>query len=134
MPPDLRDRGLDRGQCNDPSGAVDRERATADGRNLHGSAQEVSGQNGSVGNDVRLNYRFEWLPVLLSQKPVEHGRRQLVECFIGRGENRKGSLAPERFSHARGLEQLQEAIEPADLLRGLDDVGGLHRPSTEGNR
>jgi hypothetical protein len=26
---------------------------------------------------------------------------------------------------------MQEAVEPADLLRGLDDVSSLHGPSTE---
>jgi hypothetical protein len=40
-------------------------------------------------------------------------------------------LTFEHFNHARGLEQVHEAVEPAVLLRGLDDVGGLHGPSPE---
>jgi hypothetical protein len=80
---------------------------------------------------VRQNYRFDCLPALLSQEPLEHARRQLAKCFIDRGENREGPLTFEHLKHARGLKQVQEAGEPAILLRGLDDVSGLRGPGTE---
>jgi hypothetical protein len=77
LPLDFHDGGLDRDQQDEPGGAIDRERATADGRNLDGSAQEVARSNGCVRDDVRLNYRFERLPAL-SQKLVERACGQLA--------------------------------------------------------
>ena len=47
------------------------------------------------------------------------------------GRKRKGPFTFEYLNHARGLKQVQEAGEPAVLLRGLDDVGGLRGPSAE---
>jgi hypothetical protein len=75
--------------------------------------------------------RFERSSVLLGQEPLEHTRGQLAKCFIDRGENGKGALTLEHLNHVRGLEQVQEAGEPAVLLRGPDDVGGLRGPSAE---
>jgi hypothetical protein len=49
-------------------------------------------------------------------------------------ENREEPLTLEHFNHARGLKQVQEAVEPAELLRGLDDIGGLYGPSAERQR
>jgi hypothetical protein len=60
---------------------------------------------------VRLDYRFKRRPALLSQEPLEHAWGQLTECFIGRGENGKGPLALEHLNGARGLQQVQEAVE-----------------------
>ena len=80
---------------------------------------------------MRLDYCFEHIPVLLGQEPLEHARGQLAKRFIDRGENGKGPLAFEHLDHARGLKQLQEAVEPAVVLSGLNDVSGLHGPSAE---
>ena len=110
---------------------------TLDGR-LFGvevnAVQEVLRQKGRTRDDVRQNYRFDCLPDLLSQEPLEHARRQLAKCFIDRGENGKGALTLEHLNHARGLKQVQEAVEPAVLLRGLDEVSGLHGPSAQRDR
>ena len=99
--------------------------------NLDFAVQEVLREKGRARDDVRLDYRFDCLPALLSQEPLEHARGQLAKCFIDRGENRKGPLTLEHLIHARGLKQVQEAGEPAILLRGLDDVSGLRGPGTE---
>ena len=62
--------------------------------NLDFAVQEVLRQKGRARDDVRLDYRFDCLPALLSQEPLEHAGRQLAKCFIDRGENRKGPLDP----------------------------------------
>ena len=128
---DFRDGGLEWDHQDDPGGATDPERPAAKRFNLDFAVQEVLRQEGRARDDVRLDYRFDCLPALLSQEPLEHAGRQLAECFIDRGENRKGPLTLELLIHPRGLKQVQEAVEPAELLRGLHDVGGLHGPSTE---
>ena len=99
--------------------------------NLDFAVQEVLRQKGCARGYVRLEYRFERLPGLLGQEPLEHAGGQLAKCFIDRGENGEGPLTLEHLNHARGLKQVQEAVEPAVLLRGLDDVSGLHGPSTK---
>jgi hypothetical protein len=125
------DGGLERDHQDHPGGATDREHSTAERFKLDFAVHEVLGQKGRARDDVRLNYRFERLPALLGQEPLEHARGQLAKCFINRGKNGKGSLILEFLDYASGLKQVQEAGEPADLLRGLDDVGGVHGPSAQ---
>ena len=109
-PFNFRDGGLQRDHQDDPGGATDPERHAAKRFNLDFAVQEVLRQKGRARDDVRLGYRFERLPGLLRQQPLEHARRQLAKCFIDRGENRKGPLILEHLNHARGLKQVQEAV------------------------
>ena len=129
LPVNFHDGGLERDHHDHPGRAADREHSTAQRFNLDFAVQEVLRKKGCARDDVRLDYRLDCLPALLSQEPLEHAGGQLVKCFIEGGENCKGPLTLEYLNHARGLKQVQEAGEPAVLLRGLDDVGGLRGPS-----
>jgi hypothetical protein len=88
-PVNFRDGGLEREHQDDPGGATDREHSTTKRFNLDLVVQEVLRQKGCTGDYMRLDYRFEHIPVLLGQEPLEHARGQLAKCFIDRGENGK---------------------------------------------